>query len=174
MSKPGEVLFVFSDIDRFVRALRRLRDAGHRDVRVYSPVGLPELEHLMPRRGSPVRFATLAMGLLGAAAGFWLCIGSALLYGLIVGAKPPVSILPYCVVGFELTVLVGGLGTLAAIILLARLTPVAPKEPYDAGFGEDQFGISVSCTPEQVQAVNDLLRAEVTGEADERSRPASE
>jgi hypothetical protein len=169
MSDRREVLSVFSDVARLVGALRRLQDAGHRDLRVYSPVGLPELEHLLPRRGSPVRFVTLAMGAAGAVLGFWLCIGSALLYGLIVGAKPPVSILPYCIVSFELTVLVGGLSTLAAVILFARLTPVAPRMPYDGRFGEDRFGISVSCPLEQVSAVSDLLRSEGAEEVNEGS-----
>jgi molybdopterin-containing oxidoreductase family membrane subunit len=116
------------------------------------------IEHLLPRRGSPVRFVTLAMGIAGAAAAFWLCIGSALIYALMVGGKQPVSILPYCVIGFELAVLLGGASTLAAVLVLARLRPLPPAAPYDPRFGEDRFGICVSCPASQASTVTQLLQ----------------
>ena len=53
------------------------------------------------RGKSPVRFWTLIGGLCGVVGGFAPAIGTALVNGLIVGGKHPVSIIPYCIAGFE-------------------------------------------------------------------------
>jgi len=158
MSERCGAVSVFEDVESLVRALKRLREAGQREMKVYSPVGLRELEPYLPRRGSPVRFITLAAAVAGCAGGFWMCIGSAHLYDIIVGGKWPAAILPYCVVGFEATILIGGLTALAAILIFARLRPGRPQPGYDARFGEDQFGICVFCPEAQVQSVANLLK----------------
>ena len=160
------VVSVFRDVGAFARALKRLKELGERDLAIYSPVGLPALEPLFPKQRSPIRFVVLAAGIVGCAGAFWMCIGSALLYGLIVGGKWPASILPYCVIAFELTVLLGGLTALAAIILavslsnraVARLRPGRPAVAYDPRFGEDRFGLCVTCAEDQVAPLAAMLR----------------
>ena len=158
MNAEHRVVSVFGDVRGLAEALRRLRDLGRRDIQVYSPAGLPELDRLLPRRGSPVRFLTLAGGITGAILGFWMCIGSALLYGLIVGGKFPESVLPYCVIGFELTVLLGGLTAFFAVLGFARLFARPVPAVYDPRFGEDKFGLVVTCAPAQTASVTRLLR----------------
>ena len=165
----ARVFSVFPEMASFVGALKRLRAEGLRDFAVYSPVALPELEHLLPRRGSPVRFVVLVAAIAGCIGGFWMCIGSALLYGLIVGGKQPAAILPYCVIGFELTVLLGGLTAIVAIIAFARLRPGRPTAAYDPRFGEDQFGIAVTCGPSESARVAALLRDAGAREVNELS-----
>ena len=64
---------------------------------------------------------TLIGAVCGCIGGFWLAIGTALVNGLIVGGKHPVSIIPYCIVGFEGTILLGGLANLIAVLSYARL-----------------------------------------------------
>jgi len=158
MSERSRVESVFGDVPSFVAALKRLREEGLRDLEIYSPVGLRGLRGLMPKTGSPVRFITLAGAIVGAALGFWMCIGSALLYGLIVGGKWPAGYLPYCVIGFELTVLFGGLTALFAMVAAARLGPRPPGAEYDPRFQVDKFGITVFCQTEQLTPVDQLLR----------------
>lgn len=158
MTGRRHISSVFADMASFVTALRGLRAAGMRDLSVHSPAGLLELEPLLPRRGSPVRFFALLAGLAGCLLAFWMCSGSALLYGLIVGGKWPASILPYCVIAFELTVLLGGLTALAAVLAFARLRPAPAQPPYDPRFGEDQFGITVYCAESELPSVARLLR----------------
>jgi molybdopterin-containing oxidoreductase family membrane subunit len=152
------VTAVFREVEGLAAGLREARARGLRELAVFSPVGLPGLEHLLPRRGSPIRFLVLAAGIAGCIVAFWMCIGSALLYGLIVGGKWPGSVLPYCVIGFEFTVLLGGLTAILAILGFARLRPGPVAEAYDPRFGVDRFGLSVSCEPEQVEAVEMMLR----------------
>jgi hypothetical protein len=67
-------------------------------------------------------------------AGFALCIYTVLRYPLIVGGKPVVSILPFVVIAFELTILLGSLATFAGFLLNARL-PYIPRI-----FNPDEYG----------------------------------
>jgi len=168
MTARSQVISVFSDAGAFVRALERVKEMGLRDLVVYSPVGMPAIEHLLPRRGSPIRFVVLAAAATGCALGFWMCIGSALLYGLIVGGKWPASWLPYCVIGFEATILFGGLTAIAAIIAFARLRPARTTPAYDPRFGEDRFGLYVRCPQHQTASVMSALREAGAEEIDER------
>jgi hypothetical protein len=158
MSADRRVTSVFGDTGTLTRALEGLRQAGVRTFTVYSPVGLLGLEHLLPRRGSPIRFVVLVAAVLGGLIGFWASIGSAGVYALIVGGKHPASIVPYCVIGFELTILFGGIAALVAIFGFADLRPGAPAAGYDQRFEEDKFGIVVDCSPESAAAVARLLR----------------
>jgi hypothetical protein len=168
MSEPRRLVSVFSDPRGMAEGLRRVKELGLREVEVYSPAGLPELGPLLPRQGSPIRFLVLLAGIAGAILGFWVCIGSALLYGLIVGAKFPVSVLPYCVIGFELTVLIGGLTAFFAVLFAARLFPRRLPLAYDPRFGEDKFGLAVVCAPARFGEIAGLLRAAGAEEVHER------
>ena len=159
MNEPRHLVSVFADPRGLAEGLRRMRELGLREVEVYSPAGLPELGPLLPRQGSPIRFLTLLAGIAGAILGFRMCLGSALLYGLIVGGKFPASILPYCVIGFELTVLVGGLTAFFAVLAYARLLPKRLPLAYDPRFGVDKFGLAVVCDPARIGEVAGLLRA---------------
>jgi Protein of unknown function (DUF3341) len=154
------VLGVFAHVDTTVRAIRELRGQGYR-VRTYSPVPLEELEeaitgHGLPR--SPVRLFTLVGGLIGTASGFALTIWSSLKWNLVVGGKPIVSIPPYVVIAFELTILLGGLATLLGLFVTGPLPLLRGSPRYDPRFTADRFGVEVACPPDQARAVEAILR----------------
>jgi hypothetical protein len=154
------VMGVFAHVDTTVHAIRQLRQLGYR-VRAYSPVPLEELEeaitgHGLPR--SPVRLFTLVGGLIGTASGFALTIWSSLKWNLVVGGKPIVSIPPFVIIAFELTILLGGLSTLLALFITGPLPLLRGSPRYDARFSLDRFGVEVACPPDQVGAVEDILR----------------
>jgi molybdopterin-containing oxidoreductase family membrane subunit len=148
----------FPAFEPFLAALHSLRKAGVERFAVYSPVPLHEYEDLLPRRGSPLRWYALAAGVLGCVGGFALCLIASRFYGVVVGGKPLDSWIPYCVVAFELTVLIAGVVTMATVFLHSRLYPRPLSSAYDPGFSVDQFGISVPCEGEQRQTVAGLLR----------------
>ena len=150
---------VFGTPEAFVAGLQGLRRAGLADFDAYAPASPEAVGHLMPRRRSPVRFVTLVAGLAGCCLGFWMCIASALLYSLVVHGKPPVAVIPYCVIGFEVTILAGGVCTVLAILHFSRLRPQPLSPDYVAGFSADKFGLTVRAAPEQVPSVMALLRA---------------
>jgi molybdopterin-containing oxidoreductase family membrane subunit len=163
MTGEASIVGVFREVTALAAALRRLKEGGFRRLTVHSPVGLLELQALMPHGGSPIRFLTILAGAAGMIGGFWMCIGSALLYGLIVGGKHPVSWLPYCIIGFEGAILVGGVTTFVAMLMLARLRParavrrLRATPAYDPRFGVDRYGVCVFCPPAQVATITALL-----------------
>jgi hypothetical protein len=167
MIHTRRLVSVFGDGSSFTRALQRLQEAHIQDIHAFMPAGISAVEQFLPRRGSPVRFFTIAAGIAGAISGFWMCIGSALLYSLIVGGKRPAALLPYCVIGFELTVLLGGLMTLAAVFFFSRLYPGHKSSAYRPAFSNDKYGIAIDCTSDQIDTVTGLLRAAGAEEIDE-------
>jgi len=154
------VLGVFAHVDTTVRALEELRAKGYHDLTVYTPVPVHEIEEVLERDRpvSRVRLFTLIGGLTGAVSGFLLTIWSALVWGLTTGGKPVVSIPPFVVIAFELTILFGGLATLIGMVVLGRLPRLAPSPTFDPRFTNDRFGVAVHCATGRGGSVREILR----------------
>lgn len=148
----------FRYLDSLLEAIEELRCAGFTDLQSLSPVPRHEIDEKLERPPSPVRFFTLAGCLLGAATGLTLTIATSLSYPLITGGKPIVSIPPFLVIVFELTILFGGLLTLGGMLLNARLPKVGIGPAYDPHFSEDRFGLWVRCADRDHKAVTALLK----------------
>jgi len=154
------VLSVFSHLDATVDAIARLRDAGHTDFTVYSPIPRHEIEDALGQTVSPVRMFTLIGGIAGCAIGAWITLYMSYDWPIVVGGKPIGSIPPYVVIMFEMTILFGALSTILGIALNAlfaarRLGTVA----YDSRFTNDRFGIFVPSEPARQGQIEKLLRA---------------
>ncbi|MGH7264994.1 MAG: DUF3341 domain-containing protein [Candidatus Rokuibacteriota bacterium] len=155
------VLAVFAHVDTTVRAIRELRAKGFHRIATYSPVPLPEFEEALTGHGlprSPVRLFTLVGALAGTASGFALTIWSSMKWDLVTGGKPVVSIPPFVVIAFEMTILLGGLCTLLGLLVTARLPRLGRGGRYDPRFSADRFGVEVGCVPSEVPAVQEILR----------------
>jgi molybdopterin-containing oxidoreductase family membrane subunit len=90
--------------------------------------------------------------------GFALTIWTALKWNLITGGKPVVSIPPFVVIAFELTILLGGLCTLLGLLVTARLPSLKGSPRYDPRFSVDRFGVEVTCEAAERGAIEHLLR----------------
>lgn len=154
---PG-ILGSFVHVDAAVDAIRALRAMGLRDLVVYSPAPNHEIEEALNHRISPVRLFTLIGGLTGCTAGFAMTIWMSYDWPVVVGGKPIASIPPYVVIGFELTILLGALSTVAAVALFSVLM-AKPAGGYDPRFSDDQIGIFVPAPADQGGAVEQLLRS---------------
>lgn len=161
MAPAATVLGVFAHADSTVEAIRALRARGFQQLTVYTPVPVEEIEeeieHVRPL--SKVRLFSLIGGLTGTATAFFLTIWSSLKWELVTGGKAPVSIPPFIIIAFELTILFCGLSTLLAILVLGRLPQTRPSVTYDPRFTVDRFGVAVACPFEQAEAVKGLLNA---------------
>ena len=157
----ANVLGVFAHVDTTLHAIRALRQQGFSELTVYTPVPVEEIEEEVDK-GRPlsrVRLFTLIGGLTGTVTGFFLTIWSALKWDLVTGGKHPVSIPPFVIIGFELTILFGGLSTLLGLLILGRLPKLRPSPTYDPRFTLDRFGVAVACPPDKAEAVTALLTA---------------
>ncbi len=155
------VLGVFAHVDTTLDAIRKLRERGFSELTVYTPVPVEEIEHEVERVRplSKVRLFTLTGALTGTSIGFFLTSWSSLKWSLVTGGKDPVSFPPFVIIAFELTILLGGLASALAILVLGRLPRLKPSATYDPRFTLDRFGVAVSCPPESAAAVGSLLTA---------------
>jgi Alternative complex III, ActD subunit len=152
----GGVLAAYHHIDAASAAIRTLKQNGYHGCTVYTPAPLHEVMDAVDHKVSPVRLWTLIGGLTGCAAGFAMTLWMSYDYPIIVGGKTLGSVIPYVVIGFELTILFGALSTIAGLIFHAWRTN--QRAPYDGRFSDDQIGIFVPCPVERRPAVEELLR----------------
>ena len=155
--RAAGVLASFTQVDAATDAIRALRARGLRKFVVYSASPNHELEDALDHPVSPVRLFTLIGGLTGCAAGFGMTIWMSLDWPVLVGGKPIASIPPYVVIGFELTILLGSLATVAAVALLSVLQGKRGIA-YDPSFSDDRIGIFVPGGADQQGVVEQLLR----------------
>lgn len=157
----GSVLGVFAHVDTTLQAVRELRARGFSGLTVYTPVPVEEIEEEMERSRplSKVRLFSLVGALTGTSTAFFLTIWTSLKWDLITGGKAPVSIPPFIIIAFELTILLCGLATLLAVLVLARLPRTTPSPTYDPRFSLDRFGVAVTCPAGSVESVASMLTA---------------
>lgn len=159
MSQRAGVSGVFGSIDGAILAIRELKAKGYANFKVYSPVPHPDIEEALARKESPVRVFTLVGGLTGCSLGFAYAISTSLDWELITGGKPIVSLPPFVVIGFECTILIGALVTVAGMFLNARLPKLGTSPGYDPRFSNDKFGVVAFGGPAQVSAAVDIMKA---------------
>ena len=161
MSRSGEargVLGVFDKHDALVEAVQTARREGFEVRDVYSPVPSHEILDILKPKRSPVRFVTFAGGIIGLVSGIALAEWSSLEWNLVVGGKPVASLVPFMVVGFELTILLGGVATLLALMLFSGL-PMRrfPTSAYRPEFTRDRYGLWLAPTGDRRQEALSLL-----------------
>ncbi len=110
----------FADPADAARAVRTLRERGLA-VRVSMPAPFPEVVAALGRPRSPLQWATFPGALVGLLCGIALTAGTSLAWPLVTGGKPIVSVPPFVIVIFELTVLVGSLVNLVAVAVGTRV-----------------------------------------------------
>lgn len=152
------VMGVFAYVDEARAAVLALRQAGHRDLSVFSPVPYHEIEEVLEQGPSLVRWVCFAGGLTGLTGGFALCIYSVLSWPLAVGGKELVSLPPFVVIAYESMILLAGLANLAAMLALGRLPQTRSRAPYDPRFTEDRIGIWVPGAGEAARHAAELLQ----------------
>lgn len=137
------VLGFFDDPRSIVQAMEKVRDANYADIDAFTPFAVHGLEHAQGLDRSPIPWITLGAGITG------FCIAFALQYWtsavdwpLNVAGKPFNSWPAWIPILFELTVLVAGLATLAALIFFCRL-PNTKRRAFDPSLTNDRFAILI-------------------------------
>ncbi len=159
MSLNQGVLGIYSYADSVLDAVRKLKTNGYENLRVFSPVPLHEIEEEIDLPPSPIRFFTLFGGLFGAASGFAITVLTSSAWPISVSAKPIVSIPPFMIIVFELTILFGAIFTLAGLLVNGFLRNRAPVSMYDKRFSDDKYGVMVVCPTENISSVQDILNS---------------
>lgn len=159
-ASPG-LLASYEYLDSAIAAIRSLKKAGFEDLTAYAPLPEHHLEDAMGRGESPVRVFTLVGGLTGAATGFALASWSSVDWPLVTGGKPIVSIPPFVIIAFELTILFGAFATLIGLFINARLPRVGRGEVvYDPEFSSGRFGVFVPAEGDRLARARQIVEAE--------------
>ena len=140
-------------------AVRKLKDRGFDDLKTYSPAPFTEIEEAEDPRPSKVRRFTLVGGLSGVFLGFLIQIWMSLEWPIKIAGKNFASIPPYWIVGFELTILLGGFFTLFGLLIVGGLYPKRVDKHYSPRFSAEEFGVVVTCDARDLAEVAALLRA---------------
>src|SRR6188508_2367747 len=132
----------FGEPGALLAAVGALRGAGVAIHDVFAPYPVHGLDEAMGIRRSRLPLVTLLAGLGG------LCFALVFQYytavfdwPLDVGGKPENSTLAFVPVCFELTVLIGGLGTVGAFLLRARLFPGKAEQLPVLGVTNNVFAV---------------------------------
>lgn len=157
----------FDDYAAFKQALSKLKNTRMRRYEAYGPTNLEEIESLMPDEGSLVRVWATGAGFMGLAIFWILCITTALIYGLIVGGKPPISNLPYIIPAYEGTILLGSVAAFVMGLFYARLRPQELPPDYDPKFSGDSYGIVIWCEPSERERIVTQMNEAGAVEVDE-------
>jgi len=154
------VMGIYYFVDDAAHAVTALRQAGHRDLQVFSPVPHHEIEAALEQGPSIVRWVTFIGGFLGCTGGFALCWYSIASWPLVIGGKELFSLPPFTVLGYESMILIAGLANLLGMLALARLPQTRAAAPYDPRFQEDRIGIWVPCAPTASGRVEQMLKGQ--------------
>jgi len=155
------LLSVFDHPEDVASAVTRLKNRGFAKVDTYSPAPFEIVDDAVDPKPSLVRLFTLIGGLAGVFTGFFIQIWMSLDWPVKIGGKPFASIPPYVIIGFELTILFGGLLTVLGLFVVGKLYPRFKLDPaYSARFSAEEFGLTVECAERDVAEVDSLLRAQ--------------
>ncbi len=159
MSERLRIVGSFTDEETCVRGIVAVREAGLGSPRVFSPfVSEPILEALQTAE-SPVRRWVLLGGITGCASGFALTIGLSAEYPHVTASMPIVSIPPFVIIAFELTILFGALSGLIGFLVHGGFSRFDSVPAHGTRFSDDLFGVLVECAGDDRLRAVDLLRA---------------
>lgn len=118
------LLGIFEDEDLLLHATSEIRNQGVKIHDVYTPYAVHGLDDAMGICRSRLPIVTFVAGSVGLLfAIFFQCWVFGIDWPLIVGGKPFAAYPAFMPVAFEMTVLVGGLVTVAAFLIRSRLAP---------------------------------------------------
>jgi len=158
-----QVTGFFPDEDSCVRGIAALREAGLGQPRVFSPFASEKILETLHTTRSPVRLWVLLGGISGCATGFALTIGLSAEYPHVTAGMPIVSIPPFVIIAFELTILLGALSGLIGFLVHGRFPRLESVPGYSSHFSNDCFGVVLSCTTaDSLRAVAVLQAAGAT------------
>jgi hypothetical protein len=155
-----QTLGIFDDSSKAASAVEALRADHLGEATAYGPTLDHKIDAALGPRKSPVRVFTLVGGILGCATGFAFPIYTVLAWPIDTGGKPIVSIPPFAVIGFELTILFAAISTLLGFLIFGGLPSLKNGTLYDPRFSEDRWGVVIISAKDKADIARArLLRA---------------
>lgn len=142
MREQSFIVATYSDADSLLRAVETVRSENFSVYDVFAPYPIHGLDRAMGVRRSRLPWVTFIIGMAALAGALVLQFYTAVLdWPLNVGGKPNNSTLAFLPVTFELTVLLGGLSTVAALFIKGRLYPGKKEQLIAEGVTNNKFAL---------------------------------
>jgi Ni/Fe-hydrogenase subunit HybB-like protein len=151
-------LWIFPSADVLIMAVKRFCSKDFKDIETFSPTKVPEIEKMVGIDKSPVKYWTFAGGIAGFLFGYLLTVKSAETYNLIAGGKHPVSLIPYFLIMFELTILLATLSNFISSIYYTRLYKLKISPYYDQRFSADKFALLITYRKGEEELVDRIIK----------------
>ena len=152
------IVGTFAFEEDFLAAAKNLRSSGFDDISLLSPVPLKEAQEVLGLGKSPVRHYSLAGAIIGAISGFAMAAGTALVFILPTGGRAIITIPPFLIITYEMTILFGVLFTLIGFHFVSGL-PAWRDRPYVPSANVDRFVVIVEgAAAEQAARAEAIIR----------------
>jgi hypothetical protein len=154
----NHALGLFHTPDAALQAAGRLKNAGFATPELMSPIPIEGVEEVLGEKKSVIKRFTLFGTIIGGLSGFALAAGTAVLYVHPTGGRPIITIPPFLIIAYELTILFGILATVLGFFLSSRL-PAIRERVYVPETAVDKFAVTVTCdNDEHFQQADEILR----------------
>lgn len=140
----NNALGLFHDPDSALEAAAQLKSAGFARPEIMSPIPIHGVEEVLGPKKSVIKRFTFFGGIFGAIAGFSLAAGTAVLYLHPTGGRPIITIPPFLIITYEMTILCGILATVLGFLISARF-PAIRERLYVPETAVDKFAVTVLC-----------------------------
>ena len=135
---------LFHEPQSALAAAGSLKSAGFATPELMSPIPLEGVEEVLGEKKSVIKRFTFFGAVIGGLSGFLLAAGTAVLYLHPTGGRPIITIPPYLIITYELTILFGIVFTVLGFFISARL-PALRDRVYLPETAVDKFAVSVAC-----------------------------
>jgi hypothetical protein len=158
MAETRTLLALFDDINPAADAIEVLRQMGIEDDQMNVISGIPVTEAMLGRPRLWSNVPRLALG--GTAAGFligvFFAVATPMLYPVLVGGQPLISVPPSIVVIFEMSLLGMLVSTFVGVFLDSRFPSYAPKE-YVPEISDGKIAVFFVCQSEKEELFVDAM-----------------
>ncbi len=152
------IMGTFMYEEDFLSAAENLKTSGFDNISLLSPLPLEEAQEVLGLGKSPVRRFALAGAIIGAISGFAMAAGTALVFILPTGGRAIITIPPYLIITYEMTILFGVLFTLLGFHFVSGL-PAWHDKPYLPSANIDRFVVVVEgAAADQVARAEAIIR----------------
>ena len=152
------IMGTFAFEEDFIAAAKNLTSSGFDNVSLLSPLPLEEAQEVLGLGKSPVRHYSLAGAIIGAISGFAMAVGTSLVFILPTGGRAIITVPPFLIITYEMTILLGVLFTLIGFHFVSGL-PAWSDRPYLSSAGVDKFVVVVEgADGEQAARAETIIR----------------
>ena len=152
------LIATFSDSQALMRAVQAVRAGDFRIYDVYSPYPIHGMDHALGLRHSRLPWVTFFVGIgalaLALSFQFYTTVWD---WPLNVGGKPDNSTLAFVPICFEITVLLSGLATVAALLFRTRLFPGKRECLAAEGVTNNKFALVLRQRSQDLQQASAIL-----------------